>query len=244
MATTPKWLEVGPTNRWKAFDIKVGSQTSQADSITYKITAGQVFDSIGIINLEAASVRITLTDAVEGVVFDETVNLIDVTLTGTEPEMDWYAYFFSELTMLSEVAKLGMSLFLNTVLDVTITYTGGIAKVGAIIIGKQMSIGNTQYSPSIGITDYSIKDTDAFGNTIITERAYSNKMTCDVAIPVNSIPYIKRVLESYRATVILYVGADENIYPSMIMLGFYKDFNIVIGYPDYAICAIEIEGLT
>ena len=69
-------------------------------------------------------------------------------------------------------------------------------------------------------------------------------MTCDVAIPTNSIPYIKRMLASYRATVILYIGAGEDIYPEMIMLGFYKDFNIVISYPDYAICSIEVEGLT
>ena len=244
LETVPKWLEVSATNRWKAFDNKVGTQTSQATSITYKITPGEVFDSIAFLNLEASSVRITLTDAVEGVVYDEIIKLLDVTLTGTEAEMDWYAYFFSEITMVTEVAKLGMSLFLNTVLDITITYTGGTAKVGTIIIGKQMTIGDTQYSPSIGITDYSVKDTDAFGNTVITERAYSDKMTCDVAIPTNSIPYIKRMLASYRATVILYIGADEDIYPEMIMLGFYRDFNIVISYPDYAICSIEVEGLT
>ena len=116
LETVPKWLEVSATNRWKAFDNKVGTQTSQATSITYKITPGQVFDSIAFLNLEAATVQITLTDAVEGVVYDETIKLLDVTLTGTEAEMDWYAYFFSEITMVTEVAKLGMSLFLNTVL--------------------------------------------------------------------------------------------------------------------------------
>jgi len=240
LETVPKWLEVSATNRWKAFDNKVGTQTSQATSITYKITPGQVFDSIAFLNLEASSVRITLTDPVDGVVYDETIS----TIIDLEPVVDWYSYFFSDMTTMDKVVKLGMSLFLNTVLDITITYTGGTAKVGTIIIGKQMSIGNTQYSPSIGITDYSVKDTDAFGNTVITERAYSDKMTCDVAIPTNSIPYIKRMLASYRATVILYIGADEDIYPEMIMLGFYRDFNIVISYPDYAICSIEVEGLT
>ena len=244
LEAVPKWVEVGPTNRWKAFDDSIGGQTEQANSITYTITPGVTFDSIAFLNLEAQSVRIKLTDAVDGVVYDETVNLLDVIPTGTTAYMDWYAYFFSEITMIAEVAKLGMSLFLNTVLDITINYTGGTAKVGTIIIGKQMFIGNTQYSPSIGITDYSVKDTDAFGNTVITERAYSDKMTCDVAIPTNSIPYIKRMLASYRATVILYIGADEDIYPEMIMLGFYRDFNIVISYPDYAICSIEVEGLT
>lgn len=243
LETVPKWLEVSPTNRWKAFDTKVNSQTSQATSITYRITPGEIFDSVALLNVEAATVRITLTDAIEGVVYDKTVNLLDVTLTGTEPEMDWYAYFFSEITMVTEIAKLGISLYLNTILDITITYTGGTAKVGTIIIGKQMTIGGTQYSPSVGITDYSVKSTDVFGNTIITERAYSNKMSCDVLIPSNAVPYIMRMLASYRATIILYVGADADDYPSMIVLGFYRDFNIVFSYPTYSICSIEIEGI-
>lgn len=244
LATVPKWVEVSSTNRWKAFDTKTNSQTSQATSITYSITPGQVFDSIAFLNLEAATVRVVLTDPVDGVVYDETINLLDVTLTGTEPEMDWYAYFFSEITMVTDLARLGISLYLNTTLDITITYTGGTAKVGTIVFGKQMSIGDTQYSPSVGIMDYSVKDTDAFGNTVITERAYADKMSCDVVIPTNSIPYIKRLLASYRATLILYVGADETTYPSMIMLGFYRDFNIVFSYPAFAICSIEIEGIT
>ncbi len=42
----PKWLEISATNRWKAFDQKVGSQTSQAVSIVYEITPGAIVDSI------------------------------------------------------------------------------------------------------------------------------------------------------------------------------------------------------
>jgi hypothetical protein len=243
LETVPKWLEIGYTNRWKAFDTKIGTQTTNADSITYKIAPGEIFDSIAFFGLEGATVRITLTDPVDGVVYDHTIKLIDVTLTGTEPEMDWYAYFFSEVTQLTETARLGMSLYLNAVLDITITYTGGTAKVGTIVIGKQMAIGKTQYSPTIGITDYSVKDTDAWGNTIITERAYADKMSCDVIIPNSGVPYIYRMLANLRATVLVFVGADESIFPSLIKLGFYRDFNVVMQYPTYSICSIDIEGI-
>jgi hypothetical protein len=37
------------------------------------------------------------------------------------------------------------------------------------------------------------------------------------------------------------VGSD--LYASMIVYGFYKDFSIVLSYPSFSICEIEVEGL-
>lgn len=238
----PKWAEISATNRWKAFDTSVGTMTENADSITYTIVPGVVFDSIAFLNLTAQSVQITLTDAVDGVVYDETVNLLDMIPTGTIPEMDWYAYFFSSIMMTTELARPGISLYLNTTVDITITYTGGTAKVGGIILGTQMTLGNTAYSPQVGIRDYSIKGTDDFGNPRIVERAYANKGSFDIIIPTASISYIKNVLASYRATLLLWIGVDD--YSSTIIFGFFKEFNIVISHGAYAECSIEVEGIS
>ena len=242
LEAVPKWAEVGPTNRWKAFDTSVGSLTENANSITYTIVPGVIFDSIAFLNLTAQTLRITLTDTVDGVVYDETVNLLDMIPTGTIPEMDWYAYFFSSIMMTTELASPGISLYLNTTVDITITYTGGTAKVGGIILGTQMTLGNTAYSPQVGIRDYSIKGTDDFGNPRIVERAYANKGSFDITIPTASISYIKNVLASYRATLLLWIGADD--YDSTIIFGFFKEFNIVITHGAYAECSIEVEGIS
>lgn len=242
LEAVPKWAEVGPTNRWKAFDTSVGSLTENANSITYTIVPGVIFDSIAFLNLTAQTLRITLTDPTDGVVYDETINLLDMIPTGTIPEMDWYAYFFSNIMQTTEVARPGISLYLNTTVDITITYTGGTAKVGGIILGTQMTLGNTAYSPSVGIRDYSTKGTDDFGNPQIVERAYANKGSFDIIIPTASISYVKNVLASYRATLLLWIGADD--YDSTIIFGFFKEFNIVITHGAYAECSIEVEGIS
>lgn len=239
--TVPKWLEISATNRWKAFDTSVGSQTSQATSITYTITPGVVFDSIGFLNLSATELEFTLTDPVDGVVYTETIDLVDLYITGTVPEMDWYAYFFSAIVLTADIARPGVSLYLNTVLTVTISYTGGTAAVGAIILGTQMTLGGTQYGASTGIRDYSVKGSDDFGNPIITTRAYSKRMSAELTVPINSIANIQNTLASYRTTLLLWVGVAD--YASTIVYGFYKDFSIVISYPAYAICNLEIEGM-
>jgi len=242
LKTVPKWLDIGATNRWKCFDNSVGTLTENASSITYTITPGVIFDSIAFLALTGQTVRIKLTDPTDGVVYDETVNLLDMIPTGTIPDMDWYAYFFSDIRQTSEVARPGISLYLNTVVEITITYTGGTAKVGGIILGTQMTLGNTLYSPQVGIRDYSIKGTDDYGNPQIVERAYANRGTFDILIPTASIAYIRNVLASYRATLLLWIGADD--YEATIIYGFFKEFNIVISYPDYAECSIEIEGIS
>jgi len=241
LAAVPKWLETGATNRWKAFDTKVGSQTSQATSITYKITPGQVFDSIAFLNVDAITIQVVLTDGAT-VVYDKTTDLQTTIITGAGTTIDWYTYFFSSIFRLTDVVLFDVPPYLNAVIDITITYTGGTAKVGGIVFGLQSTLGLTQYSPNIGIHDYSIKEQDAFGIWSVTERAFSKRMSCDVLIESASIADVQNLLALYRSTLLVWVGSED--YTSLIVYGFYKDFSIVIGYPTFAICSIEVEGLT
>jgi hypothetical protein len=242
LAAVPKWLEVSATNRWKAFDTKVGSQASNATSITYTITPGVILDSIAFLNLDAATIRVVSTDPGEGVVFDQTTDLISTVITGVAGVYDWYTYFFSSEFRLTDIVIIDLPPYLNTVLTITITYTGGTAKVGGIVMGVLANLGDTQYSPSIGIHDYSIKEADVWGVYSITERAFSKKMSCDILIKSHSIADVQNLLSSYRSTLLVWIGSED--YSSTIIYGFYKDFSIVIGYPTFAICNIEIEGLT
>lgn len=239
---TPKWVEVSPTNRWGAFDSRVGTQTSQAVSITYKITPGQVVDAMTVLNLDAVTIRIVSTDPVEGVVYDKTIDLISTVITGSSRIYDWYSYFFSSDFKRVDVVFLDLPPYLNAVLDITIAFAGGTAKVGGIVFGVQSNLGVTQYSPSVGIQDYSVKTKDVFGVWSVTERAFSKKMSCNVKIETASIADVQYLLASYRTTLLVWIGSEN--YASLIVYGFYKDFNIVIGYPTFAICSLEIEGLT
>jgi hypothetical protein len=242
LATVPKWVEVSSTNRWKAFDNKVGSQTSNATSITYSIEPGEIVDSIAFLNLSAFSVQVVVTDPVEGEVYNVTTDLARTLLSGPYSVVDWYTYFFSPFSYITDFTLFDLPPFVNAVIDITITYTGGTAEVGSIVFGLQATLGNTLYSPTVGIHDYSIKEQNAFGEWEVTERAFSNKMTCDFTVETAYISEIKNMLASYRASLLIYVA--EESYSSTIIYGFYKDFSIVISYPSYAVCSVEIEGLT
>ncbi len=241
--TTPLWWkEVSATNRWKAYDQKVGSQTARANTITYRLSPGQVFDAIAFLNLEATSIQIVMTDPVAGEVYNKTVSLVSTAITGPDKVYDWYSYFFSSYFWITDLARLDITPYLNAVLDITIAYTDGTAKVGGIVLGLQANIGVTQYSPSIGIHDYSIKTVDDYGVYSVEERAFSKRISCDVQIQNAWLDNIQNLLSRIRATPVVWIAIER--YSSLIVYGYYKDFQIVIPRDTRSDCSLEIEGLT
>jgi len=236
VTVSPKWLDAGYDNRWKMFDEKVGSQTAQATSITLSIAPGLI-DSIAFLDLEAASIDIVMTDPVEGVVYTESIDLVMKTYI-----IDAYSYFFEPIILDDTVVLLGIPPYPNASIDISITNTGGTAKVGTLVLGTKHDIGDTQLRPSIGIIDYSVKTKDEWGNYSVTVREYSKTMACSVSIDKDLVDFQQRTLASYRGVPIIWVGLDQG-YSCMVIYGFFNDFKIVLETLSYSICNIEIEGL-
>ncbi len=58
------WLELGATNRWKAFDQKIADQVSNTDSITYQFNdANSNVTSLSMFGPDGTSCNVTVTDA-------------------------------------------------------------------------------------------------------------------------------------------------------------------------------------
>lgn len=236
-STSPTWwLPISATNRWKAFDTKLADQTSNTTSINYVLTPG-IIDSIALLNIAGTSVTITVTDPVEGVIYDQTISL-----QNTSNVIDGYSYFFGSFLQRTDLAITDIPPYSNPSVSITITYTGGTAKVGEIVVGMQAEIGSTEYSPSIGIVDYSTKTADTFGNYTVTERSYSKRLTCTMFMDNGLLDEVARLLSLYRATPIVWVAADG--FSSLIVYGYYRSFDLVIQYPTVSTCSLEIEGLT
>lgn len=218
------WLYYGSTERWSVFDAKVGSQATRTASLTYEIDPGPI-DSVAILNLEADTVTVTMTD-----------------VGGAGPAVVWSETVLTDGLFTSDIVKTDFPLtYLTPHLVIKIDYTGETAKVGEIVVGVKESLGSTQYNPAISIIDYSIKETDTFGNYTVLERAYSKRLTCQTVIQNTDLDETYNTLANHRATPVVWVGSED--YASMIVYGFYKDFSIEISYPTVSICSLEIEGL-
>jgi len=231
------WLDSGATNRWKMFDALVGSQTSNADNIAVVFNALGRADSVALLNMSAGSVHITMTDAVDGVVYDQTISVISD--SGIQ---DAYAYCFEPIIRKTDLAVTNLPPYSNASIAVTLADAGATVKCGECVVGLSRNVGDTQYGATVGIQDYSIKSADAFGNFTITQRAFAKRADFIVWVAGGSVDALQTFLASLRATPIVYVGIDT--YGATIVYGFFKDFSIAIAYPTESICTIQIEGLT
>jgi hypothetical protein len=219
------WLDYGSSEQWSVFDGKVGSQaTGPGGTITYELDPTP-FDSIALLNLEATSISVTQTD-----------------VGGAGDPIVWTATTYSGGFYTTDAVSMDFSASYATPhVVITITHSTGTAKIGEIVVGQKKVIGFTQYSPTVGITDYSTKEVDAFGNYTVLERTYSKRLSCQTTVENTDLDTVYNTLASVRAVPVVWVGSE--LYSTMIVYGFFKDFSIAIPYPAVSICSLEIEGL-
>lgn len=232
----PTWLDLGPTNRWRMFDDKIGTETTNPESIDLTITPGRAVDSLAFFGLDAASIYVRVVDPYQGIVYESNVSPVS-----TDGINDWYDYFFSPVEVNEDFVLLGLPAGSYGSVEIRIAKPGGVAKVGALIVGKAAVLGEALYGTSVGINDYSRKERDDFGNMIIVERGYSKRADFDVLVQTSMVSQVQRLLSKYRAKPIVWIG--EASFQSTILYGFYKEFNLVISGPTASDCSISVEGL-
>jgi len=237
------WLELGATNRWKAFDQKISDQVENTDSIEYTFNdTSSYVTSLVMFGLEATSANVTVTDNAvggEGEVYNTTVSLID-----NRDVDDWYTYFFEQIIYKREAQFFNIPPFLNADVEVTISGdTGSTVKVGQIVFGFLVDLGLTTYGTTISIEDFSRKETDAFGNFVVVERPFANLVDYDVRFPTGTARKVQQTLAQYRATPIVYIGSESTQFGTTAY-GFYRRFDLTLETPSYSLAAIEVEGLT
>lgn len=235
--TGANWLDLGATNRWAMLDTVNGTQTTNAESIEIGITPGQIINAVAVLNVNAATVQVIVTDPTEGVVYDRTQNLISD--SGIN---DWYAYFFTPIVRQTDAVFLDLPAFSAASTEVIITEPGGTAAVGVLAFGVQNNIGVSVFGVGLGITDYSIKETDEFGDFKITPRSFADIADYPIVIETSRVGAIKNLLSSLRTTPAIWIGSE--LHPATIVYGYYRDFDIVIAGPNVSECNIEVEGLT
>lgn len=233
------WLEVSATNRWKAFDQKITDQVSETNSIGYVLTpTGEFITAMGFFNLDAATLQVQLSDAIEGEYYNETFSLIDNSYV-----VDWYTYFFEPQRKLEELVLNDLPPYTGPTITITINETGSTAEVGQIVIGRYLDLGALQYNTSVSIEDFSRKERDTFGNPIIVQRAFAQLADYDIVLETSAVRRVQSILSEIRTTpVVWFAGTDTERFGTTIY-GYYRDFSINLSTPSLSYATIEVEGL-
>ena len=238
--TSPtKWLDLGATNRWKMFDQKVGTKTTATTSMTYVFAVGQIVQAIGFMELSnVSSINVTVTDSVDGEVYN-TTKLLPSIITAS----NWWRYFFDPIQRRTVAYFTDLPSYRNASISITITGDSGAAiGCGVCMIGRYYEFADAvRIGASMGIQDYSRKEVDDWGNYEIIERAFAKRANWDLWVDRSRMDLLFTTLASLRAKPALYIGGE--IEDATAVYGFTKDWGIVIEYPFYVQCSIDLEGL-
>ncbi len=233
-ATSDKWLDLGATNKFAAFDEKFGSQTISTSSLVMVLTPGKPIDSLAIINCTGSDILIESTCP------GMTSYSKSFKLNSSVGVFSWSTYFLAPIIAEKDVVITDLKPFKNQVITITITGPGEVG-IGNIAMGAVIDLGQLEYSAKIGITDYSKKSVDAdFGTVELVKRNYAKRFSGTIIVPNDFVDQLAGILASVRSTPVIWIGAH---YSSLVVWGWYKDFEVDLKTFTTSYCSITIEGL-
>lgn len=232
------WVESGTTNKWSMFDRRIGTFSTIASPLTVVMEPGSV-GAVSLLELEGREAVVSMKDASGGTsVYSETVSL-DGTII-----LSFYDWFFEDYVQLTGFSLTNLpSQYPSCELTISITGTSDVS-CGVCIVGKSVDVGVTHYGASVGIIDYSRKETDQFGNIDIVERSYRARNNFKITIETIDFNKLYRLLASLRATPCVVIGEDSVGFEPMTSYCLIKDFSIDVAYPSYYLCNLQTEGMT
>ena len=242
--TTPdldqiNWLDSGYTNCYRMFDNIISSVSSRVGGIEFTLKPNQVINGIALLNVNASTVRVVMTDPIEGVVYDRTKEL-----RSSSNVIDYFSYFFAPLINLGD---LNTAVFLDLPNRPTATTTvyissgTGLVEVGEVVYGIQYVVGRTNYGTAIGIKSYSRKEVDEFGKVTVIKRKNSKYADYDVDIDNVNLASVQRLFADIDSVPCVFIGNTE--MEELIVFGFYSDFKATISFPTVSKCTLRVEGL-
>jgi hypothetical protein len=232
------WLDVGATNRWRAFDGRISDPVTKAGSITYSFTMSSVITAMAFFGLSAASAQVVVTDPVDGVVFNETQSLVD-----GEPVVDWWTYFYEAISYRPSALFDVVPGNIGNVIAVTVT-SAGTTLVGQIVLGVNRSLGESVAGTQVGILDFTTVSRDDFGSATIVERPYADEVGFQFAVLTADVSRVRNLLSRLRARPAVYYAGGGTTPFGTTVFGVRGAFRVPLNAGDVSFASLEVEGLT
>lgn len=188
------WVAVGPTNRYAPFDDKINTVATRDDSLQVTVAIGRAFDGVALFGLKGVSATIEILDG------GNVVHSRDFALVDNSQVLDWNAFFFGPIEeSLNKVSATGLPGSASYELRVTVSSPGGVAELGYLVVGQTFTLGETTEGVEVTFVDYSSKDRDQFGNPLIVERPYVDRVTFPFVLDSLRVESVKSRLARNRA---------------------------------------------
>lgn len=234
-ADPPSWILLGWSNKWRMFTEGQDSQSTGTGDIDVTLQWPSSITTLAVLGVMGSSVTVTVTDSVDGVVYDQTIDLVDI---GALEWWEWYflPYDFQQAAVFSSIPPYAGA-------DVRILIEGASPSdpvaAGRAIAGIERTLGVTQYGTDVAQFDYSTKERDGFGNLVLVPRRAINIVDFDVHVMTPQVDFVSAQLKKLAGIPALYIGADE--FSSTVVYGVQVDVSQGITWPSISELTLRVE---
>ena len=240
--TEAKWKLVTATMPWRMLDAYVETQTIGADGapLTFSVPFNRA-TAFGLLNLEGATCTVEVEDEEEGLYYSEEIDLVK-DISG----FSLWEYNYSLIETIDKVVRVGLPMPITGTLRVTIDPggEGSTAKIGHVVVGRDIDLGGTLYGASVGTVDYSVKETNEFGHTTFVKRSSAPYAECKLYHHPNRADFVAQTLDKLRSQPVLWVLDPRNGgHTSLTIYGWLSDWSTAFEGPNEQELSLEINGL-
>lgn len=237
------WLRLGYVNKYRMFRDGTDSYTesplptleTDSEVIDVTVTPGQLVNTVALFTVDAFSVRVVMEAPIEGVVYDNTLNLVDYYVDNV------YDFFFTPYKTRADIRFYDLPPYPEATIRVIITGNPGAkTKCGILTMGKAESLGNAQYGSSVGELNFDINERDGFGNLYWKPRRKVKRAEFDLLVESIRIDHIQKVLGNLT-TPAAFLGSEH--YDSTAIYGKYIDYEIIIESNELSDATMTVVGV-
>lgn len=230
------WIDIGPTNKYAAFDGLINSQTSGASPLRFTLAPG-AFSGFALFGIDADAFSVEVRDSVDGTLI---YNEPSFPLEASQPE-DYYEYFFEPFKPLKQVIRTGIEPYSSAVVTLTLFKGSGEAKLGMFAIGDLRPVGVPQRDATVEPQDFSYFRQDAFGNSVVKKRPSATGMRIRTVMDKDDAGVVLDTIKDVLGVPVVVVGSQESKYEWLTVFGLISGSMTPTPYP-HATLDISVRG--
>lgn len=236
---TDYWLDIGPTNRWRMFDLYRNTQVVGPSPLTVVLTPEARVDSIGLTDLDATSVTVSMVVSAV-TVYTRTIDL------SSRDVASWYEFFFAPFNTKTAVALFDLPpYYTGAVITVAVTNGGGNVRVGGLTLGLWKYLGLTERDVGFRRAQFSKITRDEFAVATLVPRPSIPTTEQRLLVNAASVRAVDNTLVDLDAVPALYSALDDEdhiLFEPLLINGIYRDADWTIS-EDVCILRLTLEEI-
>lgn len=228
-----QWKQNRTSNYYAMLGDKTNEQTENPDEIIIEIQSNTA-DVLALLNVDADTIRVEIL----GTDYDETIDMSERVV------YDWSTFWFAPFLLRKNV-YLEIGYRLNVTIRITATKTGGIAKIGRLVNGTGIYLGDSLFGTSFDLQTYTGETTDQFGAKTDNVTGSVFNGAYPISLPSQNVEIVKQYRKDFDNIPILFIGdeQEESVFRNLLSYGKWQKAGITLQDPSYSSMELTIKEL-